>query len=74
MTGQFPVWRKGGKAPDAGTPLRHPRAKALLLLEGASPEVMRAALLALTDRDPLPVLTALCDAIEAAEEGKEEGT
>lgn len=63
----FPVWRKDDKAPDAGNPLRHPRAKALLLARDASPEVMRAALLALTDRDPLPVLTALADAIEAEE-------
>lgn len=62
----FPVWRKGDKAPDAGNPLRHPRAKALLLLRDASPEVMRATLLALTDRDPVPVLTALCDVIEEA--------
>jgi hypothetical protein len=67
----LPVWRKGDKDPVAGSPLRHPRAKALLLLSGASPDVMTAALLALTDRDPLPVLTALADAIEAQEE--EEG-
>ncbi len=66
----FPVWRKGDKDPGAGNPLRHPRAKALLLLSGASPDVMTAALLALTDRDPLPVLTALADAIEAQEEGR----
>lgn len=62
----FPVWRKGDKAPDAGNPLRHPRAKALLLLRDASPEIMRAVLLALADRDPMTVLTALCDVIEEA--------
>lgn len=64
----FPVWRKGSKDPGAGSPLRHPRAKALLLLADASPDVMRASLLALADRDPVPVLAALCNAIEAEEE------
>ncbi len=65
-----PVWRKSDRAPDAGTPGRHTRARALLLAEDASPDAMRAALTALIKRDPLPVLTALADAIEREEEGK----
>lgn len=63
----FPVWRKGDKPADAGNPLRHPRAKVLLLLEDASPDVMRGTLLALADRDPVPVLAALCDVIDVRE-------
>lgn len=65
---RFPTWRKSDRDPEAGRPLRHPRDKALLLLGDASPDVMRAALTALVSRDPLPVLGALADAIEAAEE------
>lgn len=64
---QAPAWRKGDKDPERGNPVRHPRNKALLLLKDASPEVMRSALLALIDRDPLPVLTALAGATEVAE-------
>lgn len=64
---RFPTWRKADRSPESGRPLRHPRDKALLLLANASPEIMRAALTALVNRDPLPVLGALADAIEVAE-------
>lgn len=70
---RFPTWRKSDRSPEAGRPLRHPRDKALLLLGDASPEVMRAALTTLVARDPVPVLGALADAIEAHEEEAQEG-
>jgi hypothetical protein len=68
VVNQAPAWRKSGRDASAGRPLRHPRAKAQLLLGDASPQVMRAALEALTALYPLPVLAALADAIEAQEE------
>jgi hypothetical protein len=65
---KFPVWVKGEKDPEAGKPLRHPRNKALLLLDSATADDLRNALRVLIDRDPLPVLTALADAIDARED------
>lgn len=61
----MPVWFKGLKDREGGLPARHPKAKALLLLRGASLRVWETALLELIDRDPLPVLTALANAAEA---------
>lgn len=64
----FPVWRKGDKDPEARNPLRHPRRKALLLLDSATGDDLRNALRVLIDRDPLPVLTALADVIAIRED------
>lgn len=50
-----------------GTPFRHVRNRAALLLSGASEQDMRDALMVLINKYPGDVLGALADAIEVRE-------
>jgi hypothetical protein len=50
-----------------GTPFRHVRARAGLLLEGADPQVMNTALAILINKHPDSALAALADAVEMHE-------
>lgn len=50
-----------------GTPFRHVRARAGLLLEGADERVMRTALAILINKRPGDALGALADAVEMRE-------
>jgi hypothetical protein len=65
-------WKKGDQAPGKGTPFRHTRDRALLLLEGASEAQLRKALKALVTTHPGQVLDALCTATDPDMTEKEE--
>lgn len=58
--GQQPgYWKKGDKDPDAGTPNRHTRSKAMIMLVCATDQQVRRAMLLLLEKRAGDVLDAL---------------
>jgi hypothetical protein len=60
-------WKKGDFVPAKGTPHRHTTARAVVLLENASIDVMQDALRHLIAKRPEETLDALAKATEAGE-------